>query len=723
MMKVKVVIISVFMIMYVLNAATVFCAAFADCVSKVEKYSSERTFKHRPNYLNYNVYLVDAHGNRSVYSKNRIDITNISGVKNESIGSLRASSHRYLGSNTKVYGKDCLHLPTAKLKTIRVTASRSNKGYYDYMCIPVYIKTPKYYAYYGWGTDYGKNTCHSYADKCSQSVSVVPFLFKPIIDPNLKFSRSSNSLNVIKASTKDAVYRTIFSVNQILTGVRTSDKKRYFNNTLSLYMKRPVYKVIYNGNGGKTGDGLSSLMQSVAFADGSEVKNGTFENYTLSDGTECRFKNWNTRPDGSGKSYVPGTDISNMDLKDGETFSLYAVWEECKPVISTIKVTPLKAKKNGSVYTYGISLKRKGKIRKNGSVILKKIKKTFGVSVSKNFGQKIKLMKGARTIRTLTAENNGKAAIYKFTVKFKDYAKSTNSLLRIVSKAKAGKCKEAFAKVKFSVKDVPLELYVNGSGAKRIFIRRSVKSGKARPAKVTIKVSYAYPGTLRVLKSGENNPIYRKTFKSVKSSISKRIKIPKQKLGKTVKHTVVYELKGGKKKMKRFMIKDTRSMYYYPLAKKCMISSHALVNRSWDQYSPHMGVDMATGGKRVKILASNYGKVVKIFRNNAAFGNCIVLAHTDGIKTIYKHIANGTIRVRKGQRVNAGQVIAKTGNTGQSTGTHLHFEANISKNSTKWARSHDGIINPECLITRKHNGVRRKSVHKHQNRDFIYYIR
>ena len=28
--------------------------------------------------------------------------------------------------------------------------------------IPVYIKTPKYYAYYGWGTDYGKNTCHSY---------------------------------------------------------------------------------------------------------------------------------------------------------------------------------------------------------------------------------------------------------------------------------------------------------------------------------------------------------------------------------------------------------------------------------------------------------------------------------------------------------------------------------------------------------------------------------
>ena len=87
-------------------------------------------------------------------------------------------------------------------------------------------------------------------------------------------------------------------------------------------------------------------MQSVAFADGSEVKNGTFENYTLSDGTECRFKNWNTRPDGSGKSYVPGTDISNMDLKDGETFSLYAVWEECKPVISTIKVTPLKAKNN-----------------------------------------------------------------------------------------------------------------------------------------------------------------------------------------------------------------------------------------------------------------------------------------------------------------------------------------------------------------------------------------
>ena len=53
-------------------------------------------------------------------------------------------------------------------------------------------------------------------------------------------------------------------------------------------------------------------------------------------------------------------------------------------------------------------------------------------------------------------------------------------------------------------------------------------------------------------------------------------------------------------------------------------------------------------------------------------GNYIIVRHTDGLQTLYQHLACGFVRA--GEGVTRGQVIASAGSTGMSTGAHLHFE-------------------------------------------------
>ncbi len=59
---------------------------------------------------------------------------------------------------------------------------------------------------------------------------------------------------------------------------------------------------------------------------------------------------------------------------------------------------------------------------------------------------------------------------------------------------------------------------------------------------------------------------------------------------------------------------------------------------------------------------------------NGAFGNLMIIAHPNGTQTFYAHILPGSFKVSQGQHVSQGQVIAQVGNTGRSTGAHLHFE-------------------------------------------------
>lgn len=84
----------------------------------------------------------------------------------------------------------------------------------------------------------------------------------------------------------------------------------------------------------------------------------------------------------------------------------------------------------------------------------------------------------------------------------------------------------------------------------------------------------------------------------------------------------------------------------------------------------HDGIDLSAP-KGTRILASRSGKVT--FAGEAdGYGLLVIVDHGQGVETRYAHAS--AMLVKEGQEVKAGQVIAKVGNTGRSTGPHLHFE-------------------------------------------------
>lgn len=93
-------------------------------------------------------------------------------------------------------------------------------------------------------------------------------------------------------------------------------------------------------------------------------------------------------------------------------------------------------------------------------------------------------------------------------------------------------------------------------------------------------------------------------------------------------------------------------------------------------YTGHTGVDIGVGSGS-PVYAAADGTV--IHASNAWYGGygvAVIIDHGSGISTLYGH--NTSVTVSPGQNVSRGQVIAYSGNTGISTGPHLHFEVRIN---------------------------------------------
>jgi murein DD-endopeptidase MepM/ murein hydrolase activator NlpD len=84
----------------------------------------------------------------------------------------------------------------------------------------------------------------------------------------------------------------------------------------------------------------------------------------------------------------------------------------------------------------------------------------------------------------------------------------------------------------------------------------------------------------------------------------------------------------------------------------------------------HPGTDLAVP-EGTAIYAANAGAVI-LCRWNGGYGNNVLIRHDDGLVSVYGHAS--TLLCREGSRVAAGDLIALSGNTGYSTGPHLHFE-------------------------------------------------
>ena len=91
----------------------------------------------------------------------------------------------------------------------------------------------------------------------------------------------------------------------------------------------------------------------------------------------------------------------------------------------------------------------------------------------------------------------------------------------------------------------------------------------------------------------------------------------------------------------------------------------------------HEGIDIAVA-EGTPVLAAECGTVVHVNENSDGYGKLIKIDHGYGVITAYAHLKE--IQVYEGQVVNSKTQIALSGNTGRSTGPHLHFE--IVKNGT-----------------------------------------
>lgn len=92
---------------------------------------------------------------------------------------------------------------------------------------------------------------------------------------------------------------------------------------------------------------------------------------------------------------------------------------------------------------------------------------------------------------------------------------------------------------------------------------------------------------------------------------------------------------------------------------------------------PHTGVDISAANG-ASIVAADGGTVATAATNNS-YGNYVVLYHTGGMTTLYAHMSS--MAVSSGQSVSKGDVIGYVGETGWTTGPHLHFE--VSLNGTR----------------------------------------
>ena len=75
------------------------------------------------------------------------------------------------------------------------------------------------------------------------------------------------------------------------------------------------------------------------------------------------------------------------------------------------------------------------------------------------------------------------------------------------------------------------------------------------------------------------------------------------------------------------------------------------------------------------MLAPADGVVVKA-GFESGYGNVVELRHGYGLKTVFGH--NSRLNVKPGQRVKRGDIIAYSGNTGSSTGPHVHYEVRVN---------------------------------------------
>lgn len=135
----------------------------------------------------------------------------------------------------------------------------------------------------------------------------------------------------------------------------------------------------------------------------------------------------------------------------------------------------------------------------------------------------------------------------------------------------------------------------------------------------------------------------------------------------------------AKKNTTNISQKPSASGYIFPVQG---LSKSNINNKTYPSYKGHTGVDVNIGVSGKSVVAVKDGTVVisEARINNGkyySYGEYIVISHGDGTMTLYAHMLANSRKVKVRDKVKQGQVIGTVGSTGNSTGTHLHFEVRV----------------------------------------------
>ena len=135
----------------------------------------------------------------------------------------------------------------------------------------------------------------------------------------------------------------------------------------------------------------------------------------------------------------------------------------------------------------------------------------------------------------------------------------------------------------------------------------------------------------------------------------------------------------AKKNTTNISQKPSASGYIFPVQG---LSKSNINNKTYPSYKGHTGVDVNIGVSGKSVVAVKDGTVViseaRISNGKYySYGEYIVISHGDGTMTLYAHMLANSRKVKVRDKVKQGQVIGTVGSTGNSTGTHLHFEVRV----------------------------------------------
>ncbi len=233
-------------------------------------------------------------------------------------------------------------------------------------------------------------------------------------------------------------------------------------------------------------------------------------------------------------------------------------------------------------------------------------------------------------------------------------------------------------KYKISLEPIPFELL---KGSIHLKINKSLEKElyrKTHSRGLIKSLKYAYHNTLKFkkMKKGDTVTIFyeqkRRDGKAINNPkiLASLVTVNKKKFYTYLTADGKYYDSTGKEYKK---IKKSFTPYIRPVSHARVSSgfTHRRYHPILHRYKAHLGIDYASrSGTPIKATAK--GKI--IHRSwKGGYGKCIIVAHANGLRSLYAHMSRYRKGLKVGSYVPQGKVIGYVGSTGRSTGPHLHF--------------------------------------------------